>query len=157
MSNKDIDSSIDKASSKTRKFIEKASEDSKRLAKGTKRGLEKGESELWKIWESVHCWIDRTTSVTMKVSNNAASKTAELTKVVASRVYTEAQNPVVFLNALLAGGAVFGSLYGYAEHRARYLKGKSDRTILATVGLITATILADGFLSYNYYKKLDRK
>ncbi|AMD19806.1 HCL345Wp [Eremothecium sinecaudum] len=157
MSDNKIDESVDKTRDGAKHFIDKASEESKKLAKDAKRGLEKGESELHKAWNKLREWIEKSASLTAKVGCDAAANTAEITKNVASRAYVEMQNPVVALNTLLGGGALLYTLYGYAEHQSRYLRGKSDRAILATVGTLTAFLVADGVLSYKYYKQLDKK
>ncbi|AET38569.1 Om14p Ecym_3057 [Eremothecium cymbalariae DBVPG len=157
MADNKIDESIDKASNGAKDLIDKASEESKKLAKGAKKGLEKGENELTKWWGQLKDWVEGATSSVVNLTTDAASKTVEATKATVSRVMVELHNPVVAVNALLGTGALLAWLHGYAEHQRRYLKGKSDKAILATVGGITALVVADGFVSYKYYKQFDKK
>ncbi|AAS50543.1 AAR176Cp [Eremothecium gossypii ATCC 10895] len=153
MSDNKIDESIDKARSGAKNLIDKASDGSKKLAKDAKKGLEKGESELQRAAERVGEWLSGAAAGTWDV----AAKTAGAARDVASKVFVELQNPVVAVNAVLGGGALMAWLHGYAEHQSRYLQGKTDRAILATVGGVAALVAADGLLSYKYYRQFDRK
>ncbi|CAI7155255.1 BTE_collapsed_G0004220.mRNA.1.CDS.1 [Saccharomyces cerevisiae] len=65
------------------------------------------------------------------------SKTQDFAKV----CFLELQNPVVLVNLLLHSSVVCYLCNGYANHNARFLKGKPNYTVLATtagaLGLLT--------------------
>ncbi|GAV49424.1 hypothetical protein ZYGR_0P00670 [Zygosaccharomyces rouxii] len=70
-----------------------------------------------------------------------------------SESWEELHNPVVLLNFLLGSGALAGLIGGYAQYDTRYLKGKSDGVILATVSGASAIVAIDALLSAKYYNK----
>lgn len=117
--------------------------------------------------EAVGSWIEQikksietaSTSVSNGISQavsharGATTTAAAKTKAVAGKSWGELQNPVVLLNVLLGSGALSGLIAGYAQYDTRYLKGKSDGAVLATVGGAAAIVAIDALLSAKYYKK----
>ena len=89
-------------------------------------------------------------------ARSATAAAASKAKSIAGRSWEELQNPVVLLNVLLGSGALTGLLAGYAQYDTRYLKGKSDGAVLATVGGATAIVAIDALLSAKYYKKYSK-
>lgn len=72
------------------------------------------------------------------------------------KVAKELQNPVVAANVVIGLGSISALFCGYS-HNKRFLKGKSDKEILAILSGLGVFAVADVFLSYRYYKKLEKK
>lgn len=105
-----------------------------------------------KFVEFVSSVATRTASVTQATVATVASGASRAAVTIA----TELQNPVVAVNVLLGAASVGTLLNGYAKER-RFLKGKSDKDIMLIVSGLSVFVATDAFLSYKYYKKLDKK
>lgn len=81
------------------------------------------------------------------------SKTQDFAKV----CFLELQNPVILVNLLLHSSVVCYLCNGYANHNARFLKGKPNSTVLATTAGALGLLTLDGIISKKYYSRYDKK
>lgn len=141
-----------KAGSEAKKAAEQLEKDSE-TAKDT---VDSWSKQVKKSVEAASTSVSNGISQAVSQVRSATTAAACRARSIAGRSWEELHNPVVLLNVLLGSGALSGLLAGYAQYDARYLKGKSDGAVLATVGGTAAILAIDALLSAKYYKKYSK-
>lgn len=151
-------------STKFEKHAEKAGNEMKKAAEELKKDDESYKKEYRKVEhvvvekvKEVTAFLSATITNTANYVRQATSSTLAASQSLSCKALTELQNPVILLNVLLGSSIVTALLTGYAKYDARYLKYKSDGTVLTTVGAATALLALDTILSVKYYPKFDKK
>ncbi|KAH3903370.1 uncharacterized protein SCODWIG_03233 [Saccharomycodes ludwigii] len=142
---------------KTHEKATKISKDTKNFArevneKASKK-FEEGESYLKKIYSI----IGKYASATSQYLSASVVDGSVLLKEKTNVLLQEFKNPVVSGHFILGVSILTAILHGYAEHHARYLKGKSDKEILLITGGSLLALVADGVLVKNLYPKYKRE
>lgn len=135
----------------------KAFEELKKDDKVYKKKLQEGENVVVEHVRQFAAYASATVTNTVNYAYGAAQSAAAHAQTLAHRAAAEVQNPVILINLLLGSGAVAALLTGYAKYDTRYLKDKSDGTVLLVVGGATALLALDTVLSAKYYPRYDKK
>lgn len=154
---KDSRSFADVAAHEPKKLADDASEESKKFSKEASKKFRDGENFVVEKLKSLQQLLSSVLASGAKTVSNSVSTLAVKTRDTGNKLYLELQNPLVAVNAVLGAGGLCALLHGYAEHHTRYLKGKSDSVILATVSGAAALLVLDGVLVNKYYSKFDKK
>lgn len=141
----------------TKKASQKLREEAQELAEEAEELSNSGGSGCADALHRIHRAVASLLGAAAARVSAAGSTVASSTTRAGSRALVELQNPVVVANVALGAGLAASLLRGYAKYHARYLKGKSDGAIIATVAGAGAFLALDVVLCSKYYSKFDKK